>query len=42
MMKRLKVMVQTIADALEETNTATEVNAGLYYRYPVQEMCPGP
>ena len=29
-----------IADALVETNTATEVNAGLYYRYPVQEMCP--
>lgn len=31
-----------IADALVETNTATEVNAGLYYRYPVEEMCPGP
>jgi histidinol-phosphatase (PHP family) len=31
-----------IADALVETKTATEVNAGLYYRYPVQEMCPGP
>lgn len=30
-----------IADALVETNTATEVNAGLYYRYPVKEMCPG-
>lgn len=29
-----------IADALKETNTATEVNAGLYYRYPVKEMCP--
>lgn len=25
-----------------ETNTATEINAGLYYRYPVQEMCPSP
>lgn len=33
---------ERIADALVETNTATEVNAGLYYRYPVQEMCPGP
>lgn len=31
---------ERIADALKETNTATEVNAGLYYRYPVQEMCP--
>ncbi|SES37614.1 histidinol phosphate phosphatase domain-containing protein [Psychrobacillus sp. OK032] len=31
-----------IADALVETRTATEVNAGLYYRYPVKEMCPGP
>ncbi|GGE73647.1 histidinol phosphate phosphatase domain-containing protein [Priestia taiwanensis] len=29
-----------IAKALKETNTATEINAGLYYRYPVQEMCP--
>lgn len=29
-----------IADALKETDTATEVNAGLYYRYPVKEMCP--
>lgn len=31
-----------IARALVETNTATEVNAGLYYRYPVREMCPSP
>lgn len=31
-----------IADALVDTGTATEVNAGLYYRYPVKEMCPGP
>ncbi|KAB7705308.1 histidinol phosphate phosphatase domain-containing protein [Bacillus aerolatus] len=31
---------ERIADALKETNTATEVNAGLYYRYPVKEMCP--
>ncbi|MGM0877965.1 MAG: histidinol phosphate phosphatase domain-containing protein [Bacillota bacterium] len=29
-----------MADSLKETNTATEVNAGLYYRYPVKEMCP--
>lgn len=33
---------EAIADALVETGTATEVNAGLYYRYPVKEMCPGP
>ncbi|UED74997.1 histidinol phosphate phosphatase domain-containing protein [Brevibacillus sp. DP1.3A] len=31
-----------IATALTETDTATEINAGLYYRYPVQEMCPSP
>lgn len=31
---------ERIADALVETNTATEVNAGLFYRYPVKEMCP--
>ncbi|EON72956.1 histidinol phosphate phosphatase domain-containing protein [Lysinibacillus sphaericus] len=30
-----------IADALVTTRTATEINAGLYYRYPVKEMCPG-
>lgn len=33
---------EAIADALVETRTATELNAGLYYRYPVKEMCPGP
>ncbi|WP_459501017.1 histidinol phosphate phosphatase domain-containing protein [Bacillus sp. C1] len=33
---------ERIAKALIETNTATEVNAGLYYRYPVREMCPSP
>jgi histidinol-phosphatase (PHP family) len=31
---------ERIALALKETDTATEVNAGLYYRYPVKEMCP--
>jgi histidinol-phosphatase (PHP family) len=29
-----------IARALAETDTATEINAGLFYRYPIQEMCP--
>ncbi|MEH7273662.1 histidinol phosphate phosphatase domain-containing protein [Neobacillus vireti] len=33
---------ERIAKALVETDTATEVNAGLYYRYPVKEMCPSP
>lgn len=33
---------EKIARALVETNTATEINAGLYYRYPVREMCPSP
>ncbi|KKK40013.1 histidinol phosphatase [Mesobacillus campisalis] len=31
-----------IGKALAETDTATEINAGLYYRYPVKEMCPSP
>ncbi|WP_042470609.1 histidinol phosphate phosphatase domain-containing protein [Bacillus ndiopicus] len=33
---------ERVAKALTITNTATEINAGLYYRYPVKEMCPGP
>jgi histidinol-phosphatase (PHP family) len=33
---------EKIARALVETNTATEVNAGLFYRYPIKEMCPSP
>lgn len=33
---------EKVADALVETGTATEINAGLYYRYPVKEMCPSP
>ncbi|MFF2176854.1 histidinol phosphate phosphatase domain-containing protein [Lysinibacillus sp. NPDC058147] len=33
---------ERIAKALVTTQTATEINAGLYYRYPVKEMCPGP
>ncbi|MCP8968657.1 histidinol phosphate phosphatase domain-containing protein [Ectobacillus ponti] len=33
---------ERIALALKEANVATEVNAGLYYRYPVKEMCPSP
>ncbi|OZI11103.1 histidinol-phosphatase [Bacillaceae bacterium SAS-127] len=33
---------EQIAQALVETDTATEINSGLYYRYPVKEMCPSP
>ncbi|MFD3446205.1 histidinol phosphate phosphatase domain-containing protein [Microbacteriaceae bacterium 4G12] len=33
---------ESIAQALKETDIATEINAGLYYRYPVKEMCPSP
>jgi histidinol-phosphatase (PHP family) len=33
---------EKIAVALIETDTATEINAGLFYRYPVKEMCPSP
>ncbi|WP_146551237.1 histidinol phosphate phosphatase domain-containing protein [Rummeliibacillus sp. SL167] len=31
-----------IANALKEHNLATEINAGLKYRYPVKEECPSP
>lgn len=33
---------EKIAKALVETDTATEINAGLYYRYPVNEICQSP
>lgn len=33
---------ENIAKALLESDVATEINAGLYYRYPVHEMCPSP
>lgn len=33
---------EKISKALIESDTATEINAGLYYRYPVKEMCPSP
>jgi histidinol-phosphatase (PHP family) len=31
-----------IAQVLQDTNMATEINTGLAYRYPVKEMCPSP
>lgn len=33
---------ERIAKALKEADVATEINSGLYYRYPVQESCPSP
>ncbi|WP_044895711.1 histidinol phosphate phosphatase domain-containing protein [Bacillus alveayuensis] len=38
----LRVYYQKIAKALKEHDVATEVNTGLAYRYPIQEMCPSP
>lgn len=31
---------QRIAQALKQYEVATEINTGLFYRYPVKEMCP--
>ncbi|MFY0542520.1 histidinol phosphate phosphatase domain-containing protein [Brevibacillus sp. H7] len=36
----LKPHYQRIAELLRENDVATEINTGLYYRYPVREMCP--
>ncbi|WP_067725798.1 histidinol phosphate phosphatase domain-containing protein [Oceanobacillus damuensis] len=33
-------MYRNVAETLAANNIATEVNPGLYYRYPVKEMCP--
>lgn len=33
-------LYQRIARALRDHKVATEINTGLYYRYPVREMCP--
>ena len=33
---------ERIAKKLKATNVATEINAGLQYRYPVAESCPSP
>ncbi|RLL46723.1 histidinol phosphate phosphatase domain-containing protein [Oceanobacillus piezotolerans] len=37
---RLFNMYQDVAETLAHYDIATEVNPGLYYRYPVKEMCP--
>ncbi|UAL53554.1 histidinol phosphate phosphatase domain-containing protein [Metabacillus dongyingensis] len=36
----LMPMYKRIVKALKEMDAATEVNAGLFYRFPVKEMCP--
>ena len=36
----LSNMYKEVALALIENDAATEINPGLYYRYPVKEMCP--
>lgn len=33
-------MYKEVARTLAEQDVATEINPGLYYRYPVKEMCP--
>ncbi|KQL45918.1 histidinol phosphatase [Brevibacillus choshinensis] len=38
--EQLLPLYQRIARALQQHGVATEVNTGLYYRYPVKEMCP--
>ena len=38
----LSKMYKEVALALIENDVATEINPGLYYRYPVKEMCPSP
>lgn len=35
-------LYQSVARKLKERDVATEINPGLYYRYPVKEMCPSP
>ena len=40
--KKLLSLYEKIAKKLIETDTITEINAGLYYRYPIKEMCPSP
>ncbi|OKP95430.1 histidinol phosphate phosphatase domain-containing protein [Paenibacillus sp. P46E] len=40
--QRLLSSYERIADLLIAHDTATEINAGMVYRYPIQEMCPSP
>ncbi|MDF2681496.1 MAG: histidinol-phosphatase [Brevibacillus sp.] len=38
--EQLLPLYQGMARALQKQGVATEINTGLYYRYPVKEMCP--
>ena len=38
----LRQIYHEVAIALIENDVATEINPGLFYRYPVKEMCPSP
>lgn len=40
--ENLLPLYQDVAATLVRHDVATEVNPGLYYRYPVKEMCPSP
>ncbi|BBI30848.1 histidinol phosphate phosphatase domain-containing protein [Cohnella abietis] len=40
--QRLLPIYKQIAELLVEHNIATEINAGMVYRYPIKEMCPSP
>ncbi|QUW21512.1 histidinol phosphate phosphatase domain-containing protein [Sporosarcina sp. Marseille-Q4063] len=39
---KLLPLYDQVAKKLIEMNVATELNAGLFYRYPIKEMCPSP
>lgn len=39
---KLLPLYERIAKKLIEMDIATELNAGLFYRYPIKEMCPSP
>lgn len=39
---KLLSLYHEVAKTLKDMDVATEVNAGLFYRYPIKEMCPSP
>lgn len=39
---KLLPLYERIAKKIIEMDIATELNAGLFYRYPIKEMCPSP
>lgn len=38
----LQEYYETVASTLKKYDTASEVNTGLFYRYPIKEACPSP